>query len=55
MSRKTQLARARLASCANYWRTHIAMRKGRAGPCKAAIPAVPRPAKATDHQPGTAA
>ena len=55
MSRKTQLVRARLASCANYWRTHIAMRKGRAGPCKAAIPAVPQPAKPTDHKPGPAA
>lgn len=55
MSRKTRLSRARLAAGANYWRNHIAMRKGRAGPCKAAIPAVPCPAKPTDHKPGTAA
>ena len=55
MSRKTRLSRARLAAGANYWRNHIAMRKGRAGPCKAAIPAVPQPAKPTDHKPSPAA
>lgn len=55
MSRKTRLSRARLAANAAYWRNHIGSRQGAAGPCKAAHPALPQPAKPADPKPGIAA
>jgi len=60
MNRRTQMIRARMAACANYWRIHIAIRQGCAARYRANLPAMQgrRPlhtAKPAGRKPGTAA
>lgn len=59
MSRNSQISRARMAACANYWRNHIAIRtsaaRHRAGFATLRSQRRPHSPQPTSHKPGSAA